>query len=132
MSSHHFLGTGALSEGFRQEALRPERLLDAIERLVVDSGLGVMSKQAVPFPGGGLTLVWVLAESHLVIHHWPDEGYVTIDLHVCDYKSSNRLKARRLVGALEARCFVAGSARWSELELESPPASARATRRLHR
>ena len=95
---------------------------------MVDSGLGVMSKQAVPFPGGGLTLVWVLAESHLVIHHWPEEGYATIDLHVCDYKSSNAFKARRLVAALEAFCFEGGSGRWNELELEPPAAPAEAAR----
>lgn len=128
MGSHHFLGTGNLSEGFRQEALQPERLLDEVERLVLDAGLGVMSKQAVPFPGGGLTLVWVLAESHLVIHHWPEEGYVTIDLHVCDYKSSNALKARRLVEKLEGLCFSSGSARWQELELDPPAAPARMAR----
>lgn len=122
MSSHHFLGTGNLSQGFRTEASRPERLLETIAGLVTDAGLGVMSRQAVPFPGGGLTLVWVLAESHLVIHHWPEEGYATIDLHVCDYTGSNALKARRLVRALEEHCFAAGSARWNELELEAPTA----------
>ena len=124
MSSHHFLGNGNHAEGFRQAALRPKGLLDDVERLVIDSGLGVMSKQAVPFPGGGLTLVWVLAESHLVIHHWPEEGYATIDLHICDYKSSNRLKARRLLRALDGFCFVEGSANWSELELDAPLAQA--------
>ena len=128
MGSHHFLGTGSLSERFREEAHRPERLLDEVERLVIDAGLGVMSKQAVPFPGGGLTLVWVLAESHLVIHHWPKEGYVTIDLHVCDYKSSNALKARRLVEELESFCFVPRSARWRDLELDPPAATARMAR----
>lgn len=120
MSSHHFLGTGTLSARFRQEALRPDRLLDEVARRVADSGLGVMSKQAVPFPGGGLTLVWVLAESHLVIHHWPEEGYVTIDLHVCDYRTSNALKARRLVGALEEICWAEGTGSWREIELEAP------------
>ncbi len=124
MSSHHFLGNGNLSVGFRRKARRPDRVLDQVERLVTDSGLGVMAKHSVSFPGGGLTLVWVLAESHLVIHYWPEEGYATIDLHVCDYRSSNALKARRLVRALEAFCFTAGSARWSELELDPPAAAA--------
>ena len=128
MGSHHFLGTGNLSEGFREKALRPERLLDEVERLVVGAGLGVMSKQAVPFPGGGLTLVWVLAESHLVIHHWPEEGFATIDLHVCDYKSSNALKARRLVEKLEGFCFSPGSARWQKLQLDPPAVRARMAR----
>ena len=105
MGSHHFLGTGNLSAGFSETAREPERLLDEVARLVVDSGVGVMSRQAVPFPGGAYTFVWVLAESHLVIHHWPEEGYATIDLHICDFKSSNSFRARRVVRALEELCF---------------------------
>ena len=128
MSSHHFLGNGNLSARFAREALRPEDLLDEVARLVTDCGLGVMARQAVPFPGGAFTFVWVLAESHLVIHHWPEDGYATIDLHICDYKSSNALKAHRLVQALERHCFVEGSARWSELELDPPAAPAHASR----
>lgn len=120
MSSHHFLGTGNLSARFKEEALHPEHLLEEVARRVTESGLGVMSRQAVPFPGGGLTLVWVLAESHLVIHHWPEDDYATIDLHICDYKSSNALKARALARALEGYCFADGTGHWRELELESP------------
>jgi S-adenosylmethionine/arginine decarboxylase-like enzyme len=70
MASHHFLGTGPISEALAAAARRPAALLDRVERLVSDSGLAVVGRQVVPFPGGGLTLVWVLAESHLVLHHF--------------------------------------------------------------
>ena len=120
MASHHFLGTGLLSDALAAAADRPSELLDEIERRVADSGLAVMTRQAVPFPDGGLTLVWVLAESHLVLHHWAAEGYATLDLHICDYRGSNAANARRLVAALRRFCFQPGSDSWHEQHLERP------------
>lgn len=127
MSSHHFLGTGRLAPDFERRVAAPDRLVEEVTSLVEAAGLAVVATRAVPFPGGGSTFVWVLAESHLVLHHWPEEGYATIDLHVCDYKESNAAKARRLRNALETYCFTAGSARWSELELEPPARTAAAS-----
>lgn len=81
MISHHFVGAGRSSERLR--SVEPSRLLALVTERVVDCGLGVVVEQAVPFDNGGLTLVWVLAESHLVLHLWPEDGYATVDLHVC-------------------------------------------------
>ena len=127
MASHHFLGTGLISDDLATAARRPEDLLDEIERRVADNGLAVVERQAVPFPGGGLTLVWVLAESHLVLHYWAAEGFATIDLHICDYRGSNAENARRLVASLRRFCFLEGSDSWHEQRLErprKPPATA--------
>ena len=88
--------------------------------IVTEAGLGVVSRLAVPFGGGGLTLVWVLAESHLVLHFWPEEATATVDLHVCDYQRSNADRARDLVARLRDLLFVAGSDRWQELEVGRP------------
>jgi len=52
--------------------------------------------------GGGVTGVVVLAESHLSIHTWPESGYVTLDVYVCNYTSDNRPKAQKLFGDLQA------------------------------
>jgi S-adenosylmethionine/arginine decarboxylase-like enzyme len=123
MASHHFLGTGFISDTLAAAAGRPEELLDEIERRVADSGLAVVERRAVPFPGGGLTLVWVLAESHLVLHYWAEEGFATIDLHICDYRGSNAAKARRLVESLRRFCFVEGSDSWHERSLDRPSAA---------
>jgi S-adenosylmethionine/arginine decarboxylase-like enzyme len=98
----------------------PEALLDRVRGLVEESGLGVVAQQAVPFEGGGLTLVWVLSESHLVLHYWGAEGFATIDLHVCDYRQENQQRARRLAAALSAFCFEIGTESWRELWLEEP------------
>lgn len=120
MASHHFLGTGLVSSALATAASRPESLLDEVERRVADAGLAVVDRRAVPFPDGGLTLVWVLAESHLVLHLWAEEGYASIDLHICDYRSSNAASGRRLRESLRRLCFIDGSDSWHEHHLEPP------------
>ena len=52
--------------------------------------------------GGGVTGVVVLAESHLCVHTWPEEAYVTLDVYVCNYSADNRTKAQALFDALVA------------------------------
>lgn len=51
--------------------------------------------------GDGVTGVVVLAESHLSIHTWPESGYVTLDVYVCNYTENNRPKAQKLFNALQ-------------------------------
>lgn len=52
--------------------------------------------------GGGVTGMIVLAESHMSLHTWPEAGYVTLDVYVCNYASDNRQKAKRLFDDLVA------------------------------
>jgi S-adenosylmethionine/arginine decarboxylase-like enzyme len=115
VTAHHFVGEGGYSEGLRAAAGDAAGLLRVVTAQVDAAGLQVMAEQAVPFPGGGATLVWVLAESHLVLHLWPEEDHVTIDLHICDYRTENEARARRLRDALDHFCFAPGSSSWCEL-----------------
>ena len=123
MASHHFIGTGRVSSDLMLAAKAPQSLVRQIASQVRSAGLEVVDQRAVGFGNGGLTLVWVLAESHLVLHHWPDEGFATLDLHVCDYQGSNAAKAATLVEALTTFCFAPGNATWKEVHLEMPAAS---------
>jgi S-adenosylmethionine decarboxylase len=50
----------------------------------VDAGGGhVLGRSHVVFPNGAITLVLILAESHLSIHTWPEENLIAIDLFSC-------------------------------------------------
>ncbi len=53
-------------------------------------------------PGGGITGIVLLAESHLAVHTWPELGAVTLDVYVCNLRADNSGRAERLVDALEA------------------------------
>ncbi len=57
----------------------------------------------VVFPNGAITLVLILAESHLSIHTWPEEDLVAIDLFSC--------------GAIDGRAVIGQLVR--DLRLES-------------
>jgi S-adenosylmethionine decarboxylase len=65
----------------------------------------------------GVTGALVLAESHLAIHTWPESGYVTLDVFVCNYKADNSAKARQLFEALIS-AFKPGQVNRSELQRE--------------
>jgi S-adenosylmethionine decarboxylase len=58
--------------------------LTAIATAAVEIGAGhVLDVSSVVFPNGAITLVLILAESHLSIHTWPEESLVAIDLFSC-------------------------------------------------
>jgi len=38
----------------------------------------------------------------VAIHTWPEAGFVTVDVYVCNYTTDNTDKAERLFQALEA------------------------------
>lgn len=52
------------------------------------------------FQPQGISAVILLEESHIALHFWPEEGKVTIDIHVCDYQQSNLEKAQLLAKLL--------------------------------
>jgi S-adenosylmethionine decarboxylase len=86
----------------RQEALAPKLLyavdarltpsspvadvarLTSLTAAAVAAGNGhVLDTSQVIFPNGAITLVLILAESHLSIHTWPEEDLIAIDLFSC-------------------------------------------------
>ena len=48
----------------------------------------------------GVTGTVLLAESHLAIHTWPEIGFVSIDVYVCNLKADNSARAHALYDAL--------------------------------
>jgi S-adenosylmethionine decarboxylase len=60
----------------------------------VDAGGGhVLESTHVVFPNDAVTLVLILAESHLSIHTWPEEDLVAIDLFSCGAIDGERVLA---------------------------------------
>jgi S-adenosylmethionine decarboxylase len=108
----------------RQEALAPKLLYAVDARLTrsspvtdvarltaltveaVTAGNGhVLETSHVRFPNGAVTLVLILAESHLSIHTWPEEDLIAIDLFSC--------------GAIDGEAVISGLARSLELDAVS-------------
>jgi S-adenosylmethionine decarboxylase len=58
--------------------------LTSLTAAAVSAGNGhVLDTSHVVFPNGAITLVLILAESHLSIHTWPEEDLIAIDLFSC-------------------------------------------------
>jgi S-adenosylmethionine decarboxylase len=74
--------------------------LTALAADAVAAGGGhVLETSHVSFPNGAVTLVLILAESHLSIHTWPEEQLIAIDLFSCGAIDADAVLAR-LVTAL--------------------------------
>lgn len=65
--------------------------------LIADLDLTVIKKISHTFHPKGLTLAFILSESHLLFHTWPELGLIHVDLVTCSYRSrkkfENSLKA---------------------------------------
>ncbi len=77
-------------------ALEPEHVARAFRRALVRAGATVVQSLSHNFPGAGLTCVLILAESHAVLHTWPETGTVNIDIFSC----STRLRSLAAIGEL--------------------------------
>ena len=120
MKSHHFIGIGRIPADLAKGETSPLQIADTITKLVAECGLTVVSEYATGFDKGGKTLAWILAESHLVLHLWMEEGFATLDLHVCDYRRSNVEGAKLLRNRLNEVCFADGACMWREMSVEYP------------
>ena len=74
-------------------------LTDIAVGAVRAGGGHVLDISHVIFPNGAITLVLILAESHLSIHTWPEESLIAIDLFSCGAIDGERVLAE-LTGAL--------------------------------
>lgn len=95
--------------------LRVEHLRDLCIGAVKASGLTMVGESFHQFVPGGATGVVVLAESHLAVHTWPEIGFVTVDLYVCNVVTDNSEKGTRLFEQL-VRSFDPAQARQRQLE----------------
>jgi S-adenosylmethionine decarboxylase len=68
--------------------------LTAAAVAAVQAGDGtVLDSSHVVFPNGAVTLVLILAESHLAIHTWPEENLIAVDLFSCGAIAAERVAA---------------------------------------
>ena len=73
--------------------------LTAAATAAVRAGDGnVLDTSHVVFPNGAITLVLILAESHLAIHTWPEENLIAVDLFTCGAIDADRILAELVTG----------------------------------
>jgi S-adenosylmethionine decarboxylase proenzyme len=102
MDGIHLLGEWYGCPADQPEFTRAEALRDVCLKAVEASGLTIVGDRFFQFEPHGVTGTILLAESHLAIHTWPEVGFVTVDVYVCNYTTDNTAKADRVFRALEA------------------------------
>ena len=48
------------------------------------------------FDEGGFTGIVSLVESHIAIHTWPEFGYLTLDVYLCNYSKDNTETCKKI------------------------------------
>ena len=64
-------------------AFSPDGIAEAFVSAIERAGGTIVKRASHHFPGGGLTCVLVLKESHAVLHTWPEFGTINIDIFSC-------------------------------------------------
>ncbi len=99
-------------------------ILTALAIAAVQAGGGhVLDTSHVIFPNGAITLVLILAESHLSIHTWPEENLIAIDLFSC-----GAIDGQRVIDELTAALRLAEGPRAPGRAGHSGPAAALSSR----
>ena len=66
----------------------PEILKVLFRDYLESVGFGILNFSDYHFPVQGYTAFWLLAESHLAIHTFPDKGWSYIELSSCNMRKS--------------------------------------------
>lgn len=74
----------------KSELLKEFRLAKVfVDSLIQEFNLTKVGEVYHDFPGGGFTAVVCLTESHLSIHTWPENNYLTFDIFLSNYLKDN-------------------------------------------
>lgn len=61
----------------------------ALAKLISSSGHSVLEATSHEFTPQGLTALWLLQESHLALHTWPECGVAYVQLSSCSEEKAN-------------------------------------------
>lgn len=84
--NYHFAGKHFLASYLdcdRKAIADLSNLLQAMDNAVKKSGATILSHTPYIFPPNGLTIVYLLSESHASLHTYPEHGACFVDLFTC-------------------------------------------------
>ena len=58
-------------------------LIDLLENAAISIGATVIQTISKKFEPQGVTVICLLAESHISIHSWPEDGRAAVDVYTC-------------------------------------------------
>lgn len=91
-------------------SLDPDLVTAIFADALTGAGATIVQSLSHRFTGGGQTCALILAESHAVLHTWPETGTANLDIFSC----SARLKSHAAIDELR-RAFGAASVSVQEM-----------------
>lgn len=76
-----------------EKAGLPDEIKKGFDRLLEQAGFNVLGFNEHKFKPYGYTAVWLLAESHLAVHTFPEQGAVYFELTSCNPDKTDVFKA---------------------------------------
>lgn len=80
----------------------PERIEEIMLSAAKEAGAEIIGSMFHEFEPQGVSGVIVIAESHLTIHTWPEQGYAAVDIFTCGEHTDPWKALEVLAGAFEA------------------------------
>lgn len=74
----------------------PYKIKEYIEKIILNHHLHIIGSQIHIFSKNAFSLNIMLAESHLCLHTWPEDNYVSLDIFVCNYTCDNSQNAKNI------------------------------------
>lgn len=85
-----------------------KKIAPKVARLIRSTGLTIVGKAYHQFDRG-YTCVWLLKQSHLSIHSWPEYNFLTVNIEVCNFDKDDTKQAdglyRLLLSLFKPRNF---------------------------
>ena len=70
----------------------PDAMDSIVRNSLAVSSISVLSHDSHSFSGQGLTLTYILSESHAAVHTWPEHGFAAFDFLTCGMDESDLRK----------------------------------------
>ncbi len=107
MQEDYFNGYHLLIDFYGCENLDLLKSINAkmIERAIIDSGMRVADYNNFRFKSeddsGSYSFFFILFESHVSGHSWPEYNMINLDVYVCHHSMDNTQKAEKVLKFLE-------------------------------
>jgi S-adenosylmethionine decarboxylase len=86
ITAERYAGNHVIIDIFNADVIKLKDLdfiRQTIRRCIIVANATFLCDLFHPFEGGGVTGVAILAESHISVHTWPEEGFAAFDVFMC-------------------------------------------------
>lgn len=65
---------------------------DDLNKIFLENGFNILDKFSYDYPIKGKTVVFIISESHIVIHTWPEINFFNVNFFMCHFNNSINLQ----------------------------------------